>query len=385
MASDTVQRYPRIRLCGSHLERGRQYGEAARDRILACRDGYEAAFRQAAGWSWERASEAAQAFEPAIEKAFPQYLEEMRGVAEGAGVEFTDVLTLNTRTEVIWAATAREVAGQRASECTAFALLGSRTACGRPLVGQNWDWLARSSERLVVLEVEQEDAPNFVTVVEAGLLAKFSLNAAGLAVATNALVTAADRGAPGLPYHVVLRALADCEQLTTAVDTVQRHVRASSANYLLATGDDVAVDLEAGPGGFDGVQAILPKGGAIVHTNHFRRPPQAVSDVSLFAMPDSLVRLQRAEGEIAERPEPHDLGSLRRALSDHADFPSGVCCHPRPGDEEQWSTICSVVMDPRERRMWLAFGRPCETDFVELELGDLLTGTRRLAPVRSVS
>ncbi len=384
MSSDAAL-YPRIRVSGSPTERGRQYGEAARERILACRDGYEAAFQRAAGWSWGQARTAAEVFEAPIQAAFPQYLDEMRGIAEGAGIEFGDVLTLNTRTEVIWAATARQVAGQRMGECTSFALAGSRTTAGRPLVGQNWDWLAESSERLVVLEVEQEGAPNFVTVVEAGLLAKFSLNAAGLAVATNALVTAADRGAPGLPYHVVLRALADCVQLSTAVDTVQRCVRASSANYLLATGDDVVVDLEAGPGGFSCVQALLPEGGAIVHTNHFLRPPRDVSDVSLFAMPDSLVRLQRAEREIAERSEPHDLASLRRALSDHADHPSGVCCHPKPEEEEQWSTVCSVVMDPRERRMWLAPGRPCEVDYAEVELGDLLAGGRRLSSVRSVS
>ena len=220
------------------------------------------------------------------------------------------MLTLNTRTEVIWAATAREAAEEgrrRARECTSFALAGRRTRAGRPLTGQNWDWLTHCRDTLVILEVEQPDAPNYVTVVEAGLLAKCSLNSAGLAVMTNALVTSADRGEPGIPYHVMLRALADCEQLSSAIDTIQKNFRASAANYLLSTGDDVAVDLEAGPGDFLAVQAILPEDGALVHTNHFLRSPRRQDDVSLYAMPDSLIRLQRAEQAIARSAEPHDI------------------------------------------------------------------------------
>jgi isopenicillin-N N-acyltransferase-like protein len=71
-----------------------------------------------------------------------------------------------------------------------------------------------------VLEVRQDEGPDFVTVVEAGLLAKTGMNAAGLGLVTNALVTDADVGEPGLPYHVLLRAHPDpaahpCEQGAT--------------------------------------------------------------------------------------------------------------------------------------------------------------------------
>jgi isopenicillin-N N-acyltransferase like protein len=379
--------YPRIRMSGTPRERGRQYGEAARDRILIGREGYEKAFQRAAGWSWEQASAAAAVFEPEIRATFPQYLDEMAGIAEGAGLSFSDVLTINTRTEVIFAATARQAAdqaGKHARECTSFALLSHRTRSGRPLIGQNWDWLVQGFDTLVILEVEQADAPNYVTVVEAGLLAKCSLNSAGLAVATNALVTSADRGASGIPYHVMLRALADCEQLSSAIDIIHKSVRASAANYLMATGDNIAVDLEAGPGDFLAVQALLPLDGALVHTNHFLRPPRDLKDVSLYAMPDSLIRLQRAQPAIAAI-DLHDIASLRTVLSDHADFPSGVCCHPRPEDDEQWATVMSIIMDPQDRRLWLAPGHPCQVDFVEVELGDLLAGAPDLATFRSAS
>src|SRR6266446_10660130 len=71
-------------------------------------------------------------------------------------------------------------------------------------------WLLHAAQTLVVLEARPDDGPDFVTVVEAGLLAKAGLNAAGLGLVTNALVTDADVGEPGLPYHVLLRAILDC-------------------------------------------------------------------------------------------------------------------------------------------------------------------------------
>ena len=54
-------------------------------------------------------------------------------------------------------------------------------------------------------------------MVEAGLLAKTGMNAAGLGLVTNALVTDADVGEPGLPYHVLLRAVLDCGTVTEAL------------------------------------------------------------------------------------------------------------------------------------------------------------------------
>jgi isopenicillin-N N-acyltransferase-like protein len=380
-----LRTYPRIRVSGEPVERGGQYGEQARDRIRISRAGYERAFREAAGWDWDRAVDAASGYAEPIERAFPHLLAELRGIAEGSGLTLGDLLAMNARTEVIWAATARQAAAQRAEyarECTSFALLAGRTVEGRPLVGQNWDWLVQGFDTVVVLEVEQPgDRPNFVTVVEAGLLAKASLNSAGLGITTNALVTGHDRGEAGIPYHVMLRALADCETLTDAVNTVQLHQRASSANYLLAHADDIAVDLEAAPGDFRTVTALLPDAGVLVHTNHFLQPPRATDEVSIYAMPDSLVRLQRARAALVEAAGGFDIKAVSELLSDHADWPAAVCCHPDPreADAQRWATVMSVVMDLQQRTLWLASGNPCEQPFQQLKFGELLHKAGTLA------
>jgi isopenicillin-N N-acyltransferase like protein len=365
--------YPHIRISGTARERGRRYGEAARNRILVSKAGYQEVFQARAGLTWSAAVAASKVYEEPIREAFPSYLEEMQGIAEGSGLTLGDVLVLNARTEIIGAAIVGNQARQGA-ECSSFALLGSRTECGHTLLGQNWDWLVHSFGSLVVLEVEQDERPNFVTVVEAGLLAKTGMNSSGLGVTPNAMLTAADRGIAGLPFHVILRALMDCDTITDAINVVQRYERASSANYLLAHADGLAIDLETAPGGYCETQPILPVNSALVHTNHFLKPPFGTHDMAVCTMPDSLTRLRRIHASIAGCGKRLSVGSLRDALSDHVGFPNSVCCHPDPHEAggEQWATVMSIVMDLNARVVRLSDGNPCLHEYRELQVDTLL-------------
>jgi isopenicillin-N N-acyltransferase-like protein len=382
-----MQRYPRIRVSGSPGERGHQYGSQAKDRVHAGMAGYERAFAHSAGWTWAQAVDAAAHLVGPVRELFPAYVEEMEGIARGAGLTFADVFTMNARTEVMWAATVRQTEAERsrfARECSAFALLPQRTESGHTLLGQNWDWLSHSFDSLVVLEVEQEDKPNFVTVVEAGLLAKASLNSSGLGVAVNTMVTSADVAGPGLPYHVLIRAFADCDTLTEAIYMASKHERSSSGNYLLAHADGLAVDLETTPGDYRGVTPLLPQDGALVHTNHFIAPIPGSEDVGHYAMADSLIRLQRIQASIIDDRTLATVERLRTAMSDHADFPAAVCCHPDPrsADGDQWATVMSVVMDLDARELYVSQGNPCQHPLERLTFEGLLDKPSPLAAQR---
>jgi isopenicillin-N N-acyltransferase-like protein len=329
------------------------------------------------GWDWQQVRQAALGFEAPIAAFRPAYLDEMRGIAEGAGLDLADVLAINVRTEVMYAAKARQAplaARNQPAECSAFAAVPAAGSPGQAtLLGQNWDWLLPSAQTLVVLEVSQDDGPDFVTVVEAGLLAKAGLNAAGLGLVTNALVTDADTGTPGLPYHVLLRAILDCATVTEALMVLQAGPRSSSANYLIAHASGAALDVEAAPGDFTRLHVRFPEHGLLLHTNHFLTPSMSgVQDVSLWAMPSSAVRLQRLR---AGARTPATLDEFRALLADHADYPHSICSHPDPGDHplEQGATIASVLMDLSARRLWLATGNPCQAPYAERDLSWLTT------------
>jgi isopenicillin-N N-acyltransferase-like protein len=377
--------YPTIIVHGGPSERGCQYGEQARARVRRSVEAYDEVFAHLAGWDREKVREEAARFRAPIAAHGKKYLEEIAGIAAGAGVDELDVLAINVRTEIMFAATARDAEKLRKlpPECSAFAALGSRTGDGRMLVGQNWDWLAHAFDTTVVLEAHQDDGPDYVTIVEAGLLAKAGMNSAGVPLATNALVCDADVGAPHVPYHVLLRSILDAEAVADALAALQRGPRASSANYLLADADGVAIDVEAAPGDFSRLFVGYPDRDLILHTNHFKNPGWDGRDVSLVAMPDSPFRLARLEQLVGNHDGPLDRVFWAQTLGDHAMRPFGVCCHPDPRATvaaEEYATVMAVIMDPAARAMWIASGNPCEAAFEHLDLSDALAKPSAVRP-----
>jgi isopenicillin-N N-acyltransferase-like protein len=370
-----LSEYPRIRARGSSREIGRQYGEQASRRVRRSIGAYRQVFADLAGLQWPQVTDNAMRFVRVIENFNSRYVEEMRGIAEGAQVPFEDILAINVRTEVMFAARARMArqSNRLLGECSSFAVLPAK-AGAHTLIGQNWDWLLHTFDTVVVLEVEQETGPNFVTVVEAGLLAKTGMNSSGLGVATNALVTDDDRGAEGVPYHVLLRAFQDCHNLSDALAVLQSATRASSANYLLAHSDGVVVDVEAAPGDFAELFLTFPAGQVMVHTNHFTSPRFNGRDVSIWAMPDSPIRQDRMQRAVEAPGFVPAIDSFRSLLSDHANYPSGICCHPdeRMVPYDQGATVASVLMDLNAKKLWLADGPPCTTPYRELDYAELL-------------
>ena len=367
--------FPHIRVARGPVN-GRQYGEQAKERVLSSVAAYAEVFEHYTGWDWATVRREAARFEAPIADFRPDYLAEMRGIAEGAGLDLLDVLAINVRTEVMlrrrrgqegdrwrWPAWAppwrvQRVRRRRPStpawpdadrpDSTSLRMPPIPSSCSRP---------ARTT------------APTS-SVVEAGLLAKAGMNSAGLGVVTNALVTADDTGAPGLPYHLMLRAILDSTTVSDALTALQEGFRSSSANYLITHESGVAVDAEAAPGDFSRLYFIFPDpgNGVLLHTNHFVADQFDRLDVSVWAMPSSPVRLQRLLTSIGAMPS-HSLDAFRTLLSDHADYPSGICCHPDPRAEplDQARTVTSVLMDLNARRMWLADGNPCTTPYRELD------------------
>jgi isopenicillin-N N-acyltransferase-like protein len=337
---------------------------------------YRDVFADWAGWDWATVRREAARFEAPIAAFRPGYLDEIRGIAEGAGLDPGDVLAINVRTEVMFAAKARQAAAQRhaADGCTSFAVVPPPGAAGSTLIGQNWDWLPHTSGTVVVLEARQDEGPDFVTVVEAGLLAKTGMNSSGLGLVTNALVTDADTGTPGIPYHVALRAILDCETVSDALAALQSGQRSSAANYLIAHRDGSAVNVEAAPGDFSRLYLLFPAGGVVLHSNHFLSPRFDGRDVSVWVMPDSPLRLQRIRAGLDVLEGPPTLDTFRALLADHANYPSGLCCHPdsRMDPSDQGATVASVLMNLGTQHMYLADGNPCSAPYRELDYSGFL-------------
>jgi isopenicillin-N N-acyltransferase-like protein len=336
-------------------------------------------FAETAGWSWPQVCEQARRFVEPMERFEPRFVEEMRGIAAGAGLEDIDIFAMNVRAEVMFSASARDArsnghAALMTDGCTSFALMGERAIDGRMLIGQTWDWLGYALDTVILLEAHQDEGPDFVSVVEAGLLAKLGMNSAGIGVCTNGMVCAWDTGEPGVPLHLLLRAILDSEAVPYAVSALARGRRASSGNYLIADQDGLAIDVEAAPGGYERLYIGYPERGLILHANHFTSRRFDGHDVAPYAMPDSPFRLQRLRQLIEPVPR-LDRESFQSAFADHATFPFGICCHPNTQTKEsqRWETVAAAIMDIEARKLWLASGNPCTNPFECVDLSDALS------------
>jgi isopenicillin-N N-acyltransferase-like protein len=283
----------------------------------------------------------------------------MRGIADGAGVPFDAVLVLNCRSELMFAAATRK--GETPpGECTSFAVAPDASSDGHMILGQNWDWVPFARDLSVLLEVERTDKPSFTTIVEAGMLAKVGMNEAGFGLCTNTLVSARDAERTGVPYHVMLRALLDCESVDEASRTLGSVDRALSANYLVADRSGHAVNFETIAGGPADIRATRPQGGLLAHSNHFLAPEFAAIDAYVAKSPHSLTRL----GDMwhgLQQAEPRSVQRLQAALRSHEHAPNGVCSHPDPAAHPVYArtTVASFIADLTAGEFWFTDGPPC--------------------------
>ena len=192
-------------MTGSPRERGRQHGQAVPDRIKRGIEMYSESLLKN-GVDWKHLEQRANAMVPVVEKFDPAYVEEMRGIADGAGVSFAGVMLMNARTEMVAAARKQQAHQHFPDGCTAAFALPEASADGVLLHGQNWDWRAECAETGVVLRIRRDDGPDILTFTEAGGLARSGLNSAGIGLTANALECDRDyqRGA-GVPLPFIRR------------------------------------------------------------------------------------------------------------------------------------------------------------------------------------
>lgn len=382
---------PVVWMGGTDFEAGRAYGEQAAALIRLSMARYGAIFAAAGLGGWDAAVAAAARYAAPVAAHAPGSLEQMRGIAAGAGLELGDILALNTRSELMFAVGAPAVgapAGSTAQPeaqpaddgCTSLAVTPERSGSGRALLAQNWDWTVSAGESLVLLARSAGDGgPGYATLVEAGLLAKTGVNAAGLGLCTNTLVSVFDNGmsggsSAGVPYHVALHQLLQAERVSDGLQFLYNVPRALSANYLLAHADGTALDIETGSGGPENVGVLVADDGVLTHTNHFRVPALAVTDRRVRESAHTIVRLDRITRRLAAAGPKLGPADLLECLADHANYPLSVCLHPdeRKPASQRFATLATVAYDLGAGEMWLSAGRPCDGAFSRLDLAELV-------------
>lgn len=368
--SASSEPFPLISIEGPPRERGRQYGAAAADRIAKCLEIYMAAWMSGDAGGREDIYRRAQSFGATIEGRYPDLLEEIRGIAEGAERDLEEIIALNARTELLFP----EALGDQGADegCTVGVIL-PEAAGGHTLIGQNWDWKAECGAVPVVIRVRPETGPAFLTFVEAGILARHGLNEAGIGICGTFL--GCDHAPQaGIPIAMIRRAILQSTTFPEAIGQVVRMPHSFSSNHVLAHREGEMVNLERTP---ETVFPMYAEDGILTHSNHFVAGMGHVRDTGIALFPDSLYRYRRLRQGLEERSRPLGVEDFQAALADHFGHPHAVCRHAadpaRQANADPRAdivTVASVVMDLTELCMWVAPGAPCETPYMRYTLND---------------
>jgi hypothetical protein len=246
---------------GAPREIGRRHGEAARDLVaeglgrwfdaLGRRHGIDPA-------AYVDEFLAGTDFRPAIERWTPELLDEVRGVAEGAGQPFAAMLAFNLLDEE-WA-----FADMRAPGPPGCSVVGIQPAPDRPtLLGQTMDIPSLHDGCQIALRVApDDDRPATVMLSYAGMIGLTGANEAGIGVVVNNLdMLAADMR--GLPVAFVLRGILARRTLAQAAAFVQAVPHAIGQHY--GIGSPEGIRSFEGWGG--GVVETPPDAPRLLHTN----------------------------------------------------------------------------------------------------------------------
>jgi isopenicillin-N N-acyltransferase-like protein len=351
MDTRAVQPFPLIVLAGGPLERGRSYGRQAKQRIHGSIAHYKA---QASRNALEDDGIAAvvRSYVPLVERFEKNYVEEMRGIAEGAGVSFEDIFLLNARTEIMKLAVRPDLRAQLARTdvpdgCTGVTVLPSATRDGHLIHAQNWDWKVECVQTCVVLRISRDDGPDVLTLTEAGMLARSGFNAAGIAITGNNLECDRDYSQIGVPLALIRRKALESSSLALAMHAVYATPKSGSNNMAVSHSEGIVINFECAP---DETFQVHAKDGLLVHANHWVNVAalSKLRDTGVALSPCSLYREMRVRDVLAPHVGSITTESVKTALLDHFQSPWSVCRPPRQdlGRDTRSATVATVIMQP---------------------------------------
>ena len=353
-----------VDVSGSAFERGRMHGEIARAQVERSVANYAHLFAYC-GISWDEAQQRAAAHRESIGCLDAELLEEMDGIAAGSGRKASEILALNARTEIL-PPTYLGKKGAPSGECTAIAVRASASATGTTLLAQNWDWLGSQREALILLRVPEGDRPGFLTLTEGGMLAKIGMNTLGFGICLNILRSVADGKQPGVPVHVLLRALLGCRTVADASALAGKLAFAASSNVLCADVRGDAGSLEISP---LGVRVVPPADGTLCHTNHFIAEGTEGWQLELADNLSTEPRLARARAR-ASALATLGVEDVKALLRDESEGFLSICRRPDPSlpEEGRIETVASVIMDLAHATIHVAADIPSLTEYQRVSL-----------------
>ncbi|MFA6314207.1 MAG: C45 family peptidase [Sterolibacterium sp.] len=361
---------PLLELRGNARQRGRIHGEALRPLVVEHLECWKDNLAADTGFDPETYVDEFLAdtnFFPAIERWTPDLLEELRGIAEGAGTDFKFTFVRALSDEEPWYRRERRLSAGGTKGCSS---LGIDCREDQPtIVAQNMDMPGWCDGYQVLLHIIDPESPVEVfSFTLAGKISLAGMNSAGIGVCCNTL-SHLNYARDGLVEDFVVRGFLSRPSLEEGLGFMRSVKHASGQNYTIGGPGSPAYDLECSAGG---VSEFRPEGfdDRVFHTNH----PLVNDDQSLFravaaTVPEedlprlyhgtSYQRLSVIEKGFGSAVSAPSVATIKEVLSTHP-----VCRHGElEGRYDHYTIGCLIMELSGKPQLHVAPGPPCCTPF----------------------
>lgn len=307
----------------------------------------------------------------ACQTSYPQYIKELRGLADGAGMPFEHVFMANVFERAVLPTdihlptsekTGTLVTNNLSSDaigCTALFLIDKNDH--RYILHNEDAWSECKGGYLLTAEIEEDgfERESFTSFCYPGSLPNwaFGFNHHGMTFCVNAqLPLELINAAPSVKF--VMRSLVRARDVPDAIRLAKNAPHGVGYGFTvnLSTKDGQMTSVEVGPAMPEGkihVKHVAKAGEttpAPCHYYHFNAFKHIdVQEVS------NLFSSTRREERCRAIPPPHNLQAALQVLADSEDCQAPIFRTPRPSDLLE--TVCSVLFDVTGRQMWLYQGR----------------------------
>ncbi len=365
-----------VRAEGDPFTRGRVVGRALRDLVNESLAFYDRYFSRR-GVPSDQLEELLTPYLVSAEARFPAFLTTLKGMAEGATVPFHELFAVNAFEELEPVLEARggqllaetkdgrvpEPKGtsgsagvsERPERCSTLTVSGP----GGTIFGHNEQWLAADAANIAfVIDIPDDGSVPVAGPTIVACLPAVGVNGHGGVQGIDSLSAADDH--VGVPRVIVSRSSLEAADRDDAIALAGTPARAGGYAHVLAFPDGTTFTVET-----TGRElAVLDGPGC--HTNHYL--DQRLAKLGAPPSAGSRSRLTRLQELVAER-RPTDPAGVMEVLRDHAATPQSVCVHPDPADGDEAEAIMfSMVAEVDQRRLWVAPGNPCRSEFQEIDL-----------------
>ena len=345
---------PYIEVRGSHREVGRQIGQRCQPQIRAMlstlRDDLPPKV------SWDDMLRQSSLYLKSSQTVYPQYVDELEGIAEGAGVSFDEIFL--SMCEELWETAAWVEWDSTRRGCTDLAARGPATLDGSTLIAHTNDLLPESETNLVILKIKAGDEPEILGVSSGGVGISAGFNAAKISLTGNQLDNNDIR--PGVPRLLVVRAILASRFLSEAMDHCLLPQRASSYNNVVADGNGEVYSME---GSATDCEPIYIDENILAHANHYVSPAMRKFEADRNLIGNSVVRYNRAMRLLRENYGKLTPQLFQKLLADHAGYPTSICKHGL-----ETVTVFSIIIQLEQLRAWIGRGPACEATYFEYQL-----------------